>query len=757
MLSLLLAASTIGWAQQPWRVVSAEADRHAADELCLLLRAGGVETLRIGTEEAVMDTSTQPTIFLGRLAVAHNAPLKVRQMKDSLHNDGYFIIGEGNRLYLIGKGEKGTLYAVYAFLEKLGYRLYTPTAMVLPDLDNNPQFSSFNFHLVENPAFAYREVAYYYPNHSQRYADWHHLHTEADREAQWGMFVHTFKDLLPADRYFDSHPEWYSLNNGRRSRDGQLCLSNPEVLDELCRRLADTMAAFPQKRIWAVSPNDNYNACQCDNCRRMDSIYGGQSGTLLHFVNQVARRFPDKTIATLAYQYTRQAPTVGAYSSERPDSNVLIMLCPIEAGREQPIATSPHAADFRKDMEDWAQACGHSKLFLWDYVVQFRNFWNPFPNLHVLQPNLQFFRDNGVSMMFEQASGADNITSWMDIRCYMIAKLLWNPDVDIDSVMADFYQGYYGEAGQYVKEIIDTMTAALVQSGQRLDIYGFPVDAADSYLSVERMQQYDTLMHKAFSVADYVVAERLEFFKMALLFARVELAAGRDLYGYTGKENRQAALENLLFACLDSLNVDLHRFEVPQMMEMGITPEQYYRTIHIYIEKLDYGYKPTYPSVTLRKPATEPYNKTGLSDGKVGIMDYRHNWVGFWGDTLDAMVDLGKPTELQSISLDFYFYPLSWIFLPQRVAFYASDDGEQWQLMSEEYPENPEILATPDIKSFNLWFPDLENTRSDIQSDNQMFSTRYLRIVAEPLPEIPSWHRAAGQKAWIFTDEIIVH
>ena len=33
---------------------------------------------------------------------------------------------------------------------------------------------------------------------------------------------------------------------------------------------------------------------------------------------------------------------------------------------------------------------------------------------------------------------------------------------------------------------------------------------------------------------------------------------------------------------------------------------------------------------------------------------------------------------------------------------------------------------------------------------------RYLRIVAEPLPEIPAWHRAAGQKAWIFTDEIIV-
>ncbi len=762
LLALLLTVAAVGQAQQAWRVVSAEADRYAADELCRLLRAGGVETLRVGIDDGAVDTASAPTLFLGRMAAIHHGTPAVRQAKDSLRDDGYLVIGDRNRLYLMGKGEKGTLYAVYAFLEQLGYRLYTPTALVVPDIDGTMQSAIPDFHMIENPAFAYREVAYYYPNHSRRYADWHHLHTEADREAQWGMYVHTFKDLLPADRYFDSHPEWYSLNNGRRSRDGQLCLSNPEVLEALCQRLADTMAAFPQKRIWAVSPNDNYNACQCDDCRHMDSLYGGQSGTLLHFVNQVARRFPDKTIATLAYQYTRQAPTTGAHSTVRPDSNVLIMLCPIEVGREQSIASSSHAADFRKDMEDWHRLTlgpAHAQLYLWDYVVQFRNFWNPFPNLHVLQPNLQFFRDNGVSMMFEQASGADNVTSWMDIRCYMIAKLLWNPDIDIDSVMADFYQGYYGEAGRYVKEIVDTMTTALLQSGQRLDIYGFPVDAADSYLSEERMQQYDTLIAKALAVANYVEVDRLKFFNMALQFARIELAAGYDLYRYTGEDSLQAALEKLLFVYLDSIITDLHHFEVPQMMEMGITPDDYYGTIHTYIEKLDYNNKFVYPPVTLRKPATAPYNKTGIADGKVGIMDYRHNWMGLWGDTLDAVMDFGEPTELESVSMDFYFYPLSWIFLPRRVAFYASNDGEQWQLLNEEFPENPEILATPSIRTFFFWFPDwvCSAVQPSDESGDQVFTTRYLRVVAEPLPEIPAWHRAAGQKAWIFTDEMIVH
>ena len=91
--------------------------------------------------------------------------------------------------------------------------------------------------------------------------------------------------------------------------------------------------------------------------------------------------------------------------------------------------------------------------------------------------------------------------------------------------------------------------------------------------------------------------------------------------------------------------------------------------------------------------------------------------------------------------MDFYFYPLSWIFLPQRIEFLGSDDGNHWQSLEVFTPENPEILATPSIKTFTA------TTKERV---------RYVRVVAEPRPEIPAWHRAAGEKLWIFTDEIIV-
>ena len=706
-------------AQKPIRIYSTYAENYAATQLHDFLEKGGCKTTFGGK-------NTGHTIYVG---LAHNERQRYKAVLDSLQPDGYAIIGDGRNVHLFGKGEKGTLYAVYAFLEKLGYRLYTPEAMLIPDLSKGFHLSPFTFHLVENPAFEYREVLYYYPNHSQLYADWHHLHTQADRERIYGMYVHTFSKLLPPDIYFDAHPEWYSLNNGRRSRDGQLCLSNPALLKELCKRLRDTMSCRPEPMVWSVSPNDNYNACECENCKRLDSLYGGQSGMLLWFVNQVARRFPDKTISTLAYQYTRKAPTSGI----KPEPNVQIMLCPIESGRQAPIPQTDPA--FRKDMEDWAQLTDN--IYLWDYVVQFRNFWNPFPNLHVLQPNLQYFRDNGVRMMFEQATGANNVTSWMDIRCYMIAKLLWNPDTNIDSIMADFYQGYYGEAGKHVKEIIDTMTAALIVSGQTLNIYGYPVDGCitSGYLWPSKIEYYHHLMRQAYEVTrDSVIHERLRFFKMALDFASIELKAN-DMYGDFEAED--------MTAMVDSLTTNLTHFGVKIMMEMGISPDVYSAQIHHWCDKTFSRAEAWEKPVTLRHPATAPYNTAGLTDGEAGILDYRHRWLGFWGDTLDAVIDLGEPTEIHEVSLDLYFYPLSWIFLPEWIQFQTSNDGAHWEPWGFIHPDNHESLAVPDIYTYK-------------QAPTHSHIARYVRVVAAPLPEIPAWHRAAGQKPWIFTDEIIV-
>ena len=71
------------------------------------------------------------------------------------------------------------------------------------------------------------------------YAEWHKLHHRSERENDWGMWVHTFDDLIPPEIYFDSNPEYFSLNSDVRSSKTQLCLSNPRVLDLVILRLKD--------------------------------------------------------------------------------------------------------------------------------------------------------------------------------------------------------------------------------------------------------------------------------------------------------------------------------------------------------------------------------------------------------------------------------------------------------------------------------------------------------------------------------------
>ena len=126
--------------------------------------------------------------------------------------------------------------------------------------------------------------------------------------------------------------------------------------------------------------------------RAIDEREGSPSGSIINFVNQVAEQFPDNMISTLAYEYSRKAP-----STLRPRKNINIMLCSIEMRRDRPFAEASDTVStaFVRDVKEWSKIAGD--IIVWDYVIQFPNLISPFPNLHVLQPNLRFFTENGVT------------------------------------------------------------------------------------------------------------------------------------------------------------------------------------------------------------------------------------------------------------------------------------------------------------------------------------------------------------------------
>ena len=657
--------------------------------------------------------------------------------QEKLGDDGFIIKTIGTKLVFAGGTDKGIIYSIYHFLEKyLDCRKFSAELTVIPKKENIilPSIDDF-----EIPAFSYRELHFPNPRQDGAYRHWHKLDLKEGKDS-WGMFVHTFDDLVPSGKYFNAHPEYFTYLNVLRIPDGQLCLTNPDVFQIVVDGLRERMKEKPDALYWSVSQNDTYKSCTCDECKAMDEKYGGPSGTMLHFVNKVAEKFPKKVISMLAYQYTRSAP-----KNIIPEKNVNIMFCSIECNRSKPIASDPLSESFRKDAEDWTKLTDN--IFMWDYVVQFRNMLSPFPNLRVLQPNIQFFRDHHMKMIFQQGTGGHK-SEFFELRQYLLAKLLWNPDVNVDSIINDFLNGYYGHAAPMIRKYIDTMHDALENSDGGLGIYGFPYDGINTYLTPELIKEYEQIFNEAENAVndEKTYLKNVKFARLPLEFAILDISLQNvnDELSYFTKDNGSWTVKEEMMKRLHQFTENAKAAGVDRYWEHGNEPDSYMATVEKFVESSAKPHLARDKKVELLTKSSNNYPVGGakaLTDGLRGVDDYHFNWLGFEGKDLIAVLDLGKPIKATSVTAHFLQDQYSWIFLPEEFEVAISHDGKTFITVGKK---SNKIINEREIKikSYNITFYPKE--------------VRYLKITAKNIKTCPDWHPGAGFSSWIFCDEIVV-
>ncbi|MEI6574559.1 MAG: DUF4838 domain-containing protein [Bacteroidota bacterium] len=652
-----------------------------------------------------------------------------------INPDGFIIAIAGQNILIAGGSDKGLLCGISHFLEKyLGIRKFSDKAELLPHW---PVLSIEPVNELQNPAFEYRS------NHIKdpAYDEWHGLDNYNDT---WGMYVHTFNKLIPPQEYFSTHPEYFSLLPAGRVPDAQLCLSNPAVLKLVIERLGERIKLEPSKKYWSVSQNDTYSPCGCENCKKLDLKYGGPSGTMIWFVNQVAAAFPDRQVSTLAYQYTRSAPR-----NIKPRENVNIFLCSIECDRSKALTEHPGGQSFVKDVEEWSKLTHN--IMIWDYIIQYRSMMSPFPNFPVLQPNLQFFAKMKIPMVFEQGPSIMGHSEFSELRAYLAAKLLWNPDVKIDSVMNDFCTGYYGKAGPMILDYIGTMNHELKSSGEELGIYGLPKPSDNGYLSQPNIKAYAVIFDQAENAVkdDKIFLERVRAARLPLQFATLEIAKilGVQPGGFFTKDEKGSFnLRKDLLVMLDTFLVRCKRNDIKGLNEKGNAPDEFYKNTLAF---LNTSYQPNLAylaPVSLDPPASPKYNKgnaQALTDGLCGLDDYSLNWLGWEGENMNAVIDLGKLMEMSSITLNFLQDNNAWIFMPLSVTFSISEDGKK-------YKDCGTKKTMTDAKAVGFLTEEIKTTISTTKA-------RYIRVTAVNQKTCPVWHKGAGGKCWIFGDEIRVN
>jgi hypothetical protein len=435
-------------------------------------------------------------------------------------DESYLYKNKGPAILLLGGKKRGSMYSVFSFLEnEFGCRWYTPTVSVIPSKTN---FTFSYLYHTESPSVRVRND-FYYEAFDPVWAARNKINGAMGSRKQiggvegyWG--VHTFNRFLPPSEFFGTHPEYYSLIKGQRTCDrAQLCLTNPDVLDIVTERLKKVMIEEPECLIYCVSQNDCRNPCQCGNCQAIAKKEKSEAGPVIWFVNQVAERikdeFPGKYVGTLAYQYTRKPP-----AAIKPLDNVVVRFCSIECCFSHDFNNCPENEKFLEDLEGWAAIAPH--MYIWDYVVSFREYILPFPNFNVLKPNIKTFIENKAIGIMEQAAYQCRGTEFAELRAYLIAKLLWNAETDVDVAVDDFMTGYYGRSGQYVRLYFDLLHR-LITPETHIYIGSKGLAYNNVLLTDEFIVESEKVFDKAEHVADNAeILQRVEMARLPVMYLK---------------------------------------------------------------------------------------------------------------------------------------------------------------------------------------------------------------------------------------------
>lgn len=478
MLKLLLAGSLLAlapYAMQSGPTVTLV--ENGQPRGAILLPADATPAMRHGAEELQRFIGQMSGGQLPITTDESAGPVVIRIESDpGMGDEELRVATDGDQVVISGGGERGAMYGCYALLEDvLGCRFYTKLSSKVP---KERTIVVGPLDLREKPAFEYREPYYWeafdrdWAARNRTNGNFAHLDDSVGGHVVYGKFVHTFNELVPPDVYFDKHPEYFSMINGKRMKGYyQLCLTNPDVVKIAIARVKEWIQENPTATIFSVSQNDNESYCQCPECQAVAKEEGAQSGPLLRFVNEVAngiaKEYPHVLIDTLAYQWSEDPPL-----HVRPAPNVRIRLAPIGACVAHGFDQCSENAHVLANLNAWSSIT--HQLYIWHYSTNFANYLQPLPDLDEIARDIPLFHKKGVvGIFYEGDYDRGGCGGLAELQAYLQAQLLWNPAQPAQPIIDDFVNNVYGAGAPFMRKWVDLLEAP-ARAGVHAHIYDPP-------------------------------------------------------------------------------------------------------------------------------------------------------------------------------------------------------------------------------------------------------------------------------------------
>lgn len=437
---------------------------------------------------------------------------------------------------------QGTLFAVYTFLEGLGCSWFMPgdlgevvpprKTIAIGEIDYR-QKASFLFRKALDKAFCYGD---YYAGH--QYPPWMGREYDQwmDRNLQGGIpfnVGHSFHTVIKSE-WFAEHPEYFAMIDGKRTayqrgHDGQICMSNPDVIEFFARKILKFFDDSPRQITHSLSSNDGHNWCQCKNCL-------AQGATLMDryvkFMNAVAQRVeknhPDKLLPFYVYADLTDVP-----QKVKPHR----MLFPVIAhyknsDHAHPMTGETESARFyRNIIEGWSKLSG--RVGIQEYFGDYCYCQFPKPIVYVIRENIPYWHSVGADTIYSfggESWGSNGIV-W-----YIAAKLMWDHTLDVDWLLEDYFTRMYAKAAVPMRQYFDILENAManIKGSEGLGSENVP------HTFTPVLPQLETYIKRAggLAVSD-IVKRRIAFTAKNLQFAKNYLAMRNSHTAYLAKPTEQ--------------------------------------------------------------------------------------------------------------------------------------------------------------------------------------------------------------------------
>ncbi len=556
-----------------------------------------------------------------------------KENKEDVYFDGYTISFEGNDLMFQAKNDRGVLYAVYAFLEYLGYRFFTQAAsyrgIEFGDylkaeeflFDSTDKKLDEDFKLAANPVIYYRDAYTFaateetqYPKFRLNAETWNRcvLPPKLGGALRFaGESGHSFNRLVPTKMYYKEHPEYYALRNGVRADnptggeldEPQLCLTNEELPSVVLERVLEMLPKYPNGSIVSISQNDNGLFCECEKCKESFEKYG-KFGTIIRFINKVAKPlkklYPNLYVHTYAYEDTSDV-----LKDVEIEDNVIVQLCPRICHNhslyDKTCAVNCHVGGLIKDYGKKVK-----NLFIYDYRSCLQYSLLFFPDILYMRDNMRFYAENNVKGIYSEHNiFAQQQPVMEELRTYLFCKLAFNPYMsqeEFDRHINEFLQGFYGVGWKYLREYLEYWQE--VCSKTHLDsFYGETVDDElrivsdeneqhvgallfDKALVTEVAKKCNELLDKAKELATSNQAIRIEIVRTSVIWYKLFHTMDEILENGTEEEKKVIIEENRDLCA----RMRRHQMKYTTYICMNATTDMYH-DFSLSPSKWNYAYK----------------------------------------------------------------------------------------------------------------------------------------------------------------------